>query len=115
MNRSIHGLKSWLLQRLSAVYLLVYLVYFLAYMLVAPWRGYEAWRAWLALPAVNVATLAFFTAVLLHAWIGLRDVVMDYVHPFAWRMTVLVLTGGALLSMALWVFLIMMTAGAWRQ
>lgn len=115
MNRAIHGLQGWLLQRLTAVYLLVYLVYFFGHLLVDPWHGYEAWRAWLGLPAVNVATLVFFIALLIHAWIGLRDVVMDYIHPFVWRLAALVLAGAGLLSAGLWAFLILMSAAAWRQ
>jgi len=107
MSRSLHGLRSWLLQRLTAVYLLIYLVYFFIHLLLRDGGGYEGWRGWLAQPAVAIATVLFFTALLFHAWIGLRDVVMDYVHPFAWRLSLLALIGVGLLTMGLWVLLIM--------
>lgn len=107
MSRTLHGLRSWLLQRLTAVYLLIYMMYFLIHLVVTPGRGYEAWRGWLSLPVPAIAMLLFFTALLFHAWVGLRDVVMDYVHPFAWRLTLLALIGAGLLSMGLWVLLIM--------
>lgn len=107
MSRALQGLRSWLLQRLTAVYLLLYLVFFLIHLLIGHGGGYEAWRGWLARPVTAVATVLFFTALLFHAWIGLRDVVMDYVHPFAWRLSLLALIGTGLLSMGLWVLLIM--------
>lgn len=107
MNRAIHGLRGWLLQRLTAVYLLAYLLYFLGHLALSPWHGYAQWHAWMQRLPVHIATLMFFVALLLHAWIGLRDVVMDYVHPFAWRLSVLVLAGSGLTAMGLWVVLVM--------
>ncbi|HKJ21980.1 MAG TPA: succinate dehydrogenase, hydrophobic membrane anchor protein [Gammaproteobacteria bacterium] len=107
MNRAIHGLRSWLLQRLSAVYLLAYLVYFFMHLLLSPWTGYEQWHEWMQRLPVHIATLLFFVTLLLHAWIGVRDILMDYIHPFAWRLSMLVLVGTGLVSMGLWVVLIM--------
>ena len=40
-----------------------------------------------------------------------RDVVMDYVHPYALRLTELVMVAGALVAMGVWVVHVM--AGAW--
>ncbi len=107
MSRTLQGLRSWLLQRVTAVYLLIYLVFFFIHLLMVSGGGYEAWRGWMTRPPIAVATVLFFTALLFHAWIGLRDVVMDYVHPFAWRLSLLALIGVGLLSMGLWVLLIM--------
>lgn len=107
MNRAIHGLRGWLLQRLTALYLLVYLLYFLGHVLFSPWRGYEQWHAWMHALPVHIATLLFFVTLLLHAWIGVRDILMDYVHPFALRLSLLVAAGGGLLAMGLWAVLVM--------
>lgn len=54
-------------------------------------------------PSVSIATLVFFGALLLHAWVGIRDVVMDYVHTLALRVFALALLGFGLLAMAAWV------------
>lgn len=107
MNRAIHGLRGWLVQRLSAVYLLAYLGYFFGRLLLNPWNGYEQWHAWMQRLPVHIATLLFFMSLLVHAWIGVRDILMDYVHPFGWRLSLLALAGTGLLSMGLWVVLIM--------
>jgi succinate dehydrogenase / fumarate reductase membrane anchor subunit len=49
---------------------------------------------------MRFATLLFVVSVLLHAWVGMRDILMDYVKPTGWRLAlqivvVLVLVGAA--------------------
>ena len=88
----------WLLQRLSATYITLFLVVF-----VVVWGGepltYELWRAWIAHPLANIAVILFMLALLLHAWVGIRDVVMDYIHSVPLRYVVLVCFGLAFISM----------------
>ena len=86
---AVSGLRAWLLQRVSAVYMLVYIVYLLTHFIVDPPRSYVAWHDWMSSPGINVITSVFVAALLAHAWVGVRDVVMDYVHPTALRVLVL--------------------------
>jgi succinate dehydrogenase / fumarate reductase membrane anchor subunit len=53
-------------------------------------------------PAISVAAAVFFAALLLHAWVGFRDVIVDYVHPLAFRLSMLALLGSGLLAIGLW-------------
>ncbi len=98
MSRRAFGLRAWLLQRVSAVYLALYLLVFLAAMMIAPPHSYEDWRGWMAGPWSGMATALFFIALLLHAWVGVRDVIVDYVHPVAARLLLLTLVAGVLLA-----------------
>lgn len=109
MARS-HGLKSWLIQRLSAVYMALYLVYFVLHLLISPPQGYLEWKEFIAAPAVGVATLLLIGMLLLHAWVGMRDVVMDYVHVYAIRFALLVLIAGGLVAMGVWAVEVMVRA-----
>ncbi len=99
--RAAAGLRSWLLQRLSAVYIVVFLL-----ALVFAWGGasvsFDTWRAWVAHPLVNVGLMLFLLALLGHAWVGTRDVVMDYVKPVQLRYLVLIGVGLALVGLAIW-------------
>lgn len=99
--RASSGIRSWLLQRLSAVYIAGFLVIFLIV-----WGGepvsYPVWRAWVAHPLANVTLLLFLLAVFVHAWVGTRDVVVDYVKSTAARYVVLILFGLGLAGLALW-------------
>jgi succinate dehydrogenase / fumarate reductase membrane anchor subunit len=46
--------------------------------------------------------LLFVVSVLMHAWIGVRDVLIDYIHPIAIRATALGLVALSLVAMGLW-------------
>jgi succinate dehydrogenase / fumarate reductase membrane anchor subunit len=97
------GLRAWLVQRASAVYMLLFIVFFLAHFAVAPPHSYPAWHVWMTSYPVRVITTVFFAALLAHAWVGLRDVIIDYVHAAAFRVCALALLGFGLAAMAVWI------------
>lgn len=107
MKRPLGALQPWLFQRLSAVFMLLFLGFVLVHFLVDPPHSYGAWRAWVGQPAVSIGALLFFSALLMHAWVGLRDVTLDYVNPLGVRIAVLALIALALLGAAAWIFLIL--------
>lgn len=63
---------------------------------------YQQWQNWIAHPAVNVTTAVFFISLMFHAWVGMRDVIVDYVKPIVLRFSFLVLLGSSLLFMGVW-------------
>lgn len=103
MSRAAQGLRAWLLQRFTAIYLAAYLVWLLAYLATRDSFDYGQWHALQAAPAVGVATALFAFAVLLHAWVGVRDVLIDYVHAIWLRLFLMVATALMLLASLLWV------------
>ncbi|MEO6016292.1 MAG: succinate dehydrogenase, hydrophobic membrane anchor protein [Polaromonas sp.] len=103
MKKPISGLAAWLVQRLSAVFMLAFIGFVSAHFLLNPPGSYEAWRNWVAYPGVSIAAFLFFTALLMHAWVGLRDVVLDYVGPLAARVAALSLIAVALLGVGVWI------------
>lgn len=81
-----YGLKDWLLQRLTAVVMAAYTVLLLAILL---WNGgidYALWRALFGSAGFGLATFLFMVALLYHAWIGVRDIYMDYIKPVGVRL-----------------------------
>lgn len=73
------GLSDWLVQRVSAVVLAIYLVFIVGYLLAHPGLDYAQWAElhrnfWVRL--FNVLTIFSLAA---HAWIGLWGVLTDYV------------------------------------
>ena len=94
------GLPAWLVQRASAVYMLFFIVYLLAHFRFDPPNSLPAWKDWIASPGVSLAIGAFFVALLAHAWVGIRDVIMDYVRPAAARPVALALLALGLIAMA---------------
>jgi succinate dehydrogenase / fumarate reductase membrane anchor subunit len=102
MSRKASGLKAWVLQRATAIYIGLFTLYLLVVMLFAAPADYAAWRGWFASPVMGIATLVFIVSILLHAWVGVRDVVIDYVWNTAARVTVLALVALVLLACGLW-------------
>jgi succinate dehydrogenase / fumarate reductase membrane anchor subunit len=78
------GLDMWLLQRASAVYMALFLPLFLILgVACAPIAGsldYAAWHGLFRPLAMKVVSLLFVAALLVHAWIGLREIFIDYLH-----------------------------------
>ncbi len=106
---SIHaqGMRAWLLQRLSGAYIGLYLVVALIVIGAGPRLDYMRWHDLLSQPVVAIATLLFFFFILIHAWVGIRDVLLDYVHLQALRFSILMVLALGLLTMGIWVSMIL--------
>ncbi|OYY95822.1 MAG: succinate dehydrogenase, hydrophobic membrane anchor protein [Hydrogenophilales bacterium 28-61-23] len=77
---SRRGLDMWLMQRASSIYMALFMPLFAIYVLAAPSLDYAGWRALFMPLGMKVAVLLCVLAVLLHAWIGLREIFIDYLH-----------------------------------
>jgi succinate dehydrogenase / fumarate reductase membrane anchor subunit len=97
-----YGLRDWLTQRASAVYMALYTVGFALLLLVARPTSFEGWRGLFACQALKLATFLFLVSLFLHAWIGVRDILMDYIKPTWLRLTGYVLVIAWLLACAGW-------------
>ena len=51
---------------------------------------------------LNSLPSSFFVSLFYHAWIGVRDIWMDYVKPTGLRLTLHVVTLAALIGYAAW-------------
>lgn len=102
MSRAAQGLRAWLLQRFTAIYLGLYLIVVLVYIGYRAPSGYEQWRSLLAQPMMSISTALFALATLLHAWVGVRDVLMDYVHAVWLRLMLMAASALMLLGSLLW-------------
>lgn len=74
------GLNMWLLQRASAVYLALFLPVFAVCVLISGPLDHAAWQELFVPLAMKAAMLLFVASLLLHAWIGLREIFIDYLH-----------------------------------
>jgi len=97
-----YGLGDWLLQRLTAVVMALYTIGFAACLLIRPPATYGDWNALFSGSFVRLATMFFVAALLYHAWVGMRDIVMDYVKPTGIRLGLQTIIGGALAFQLIW-------------
>ena len=96
------GLGEWLLQRLSALYLAGFILWLMLQLVLAAPADFAAWKAWMASGGVRIAFALSFLSVLVHAWVGMRSVFLDYLKPLWVRFVAQLLLGFGLLALAFW-------------
>jgi succinate dehydrogenase / fumarate reductase membrane anchor subunit len=72
------GLSDWLVQRVSAVIIVMYVICHAAIIINAPDMDYLQWRALFADPVMKMFSLVTLVALSAHAWIGMWTVATDY-------------------------------------
>jgi succinate dehydrogenase / fumarate reductase membrane anchor subunit len=96
------GLRDWLAQRVTAVVMAIYAVFIVVYLLVQPSFGYDTWIELFSGNIVRTFSLLFLLSLFYHAWVGVRDIVMDYVKPASIRLLIHVLVVLALVLYVIW-------------
>ena len=107
MSRRAYGLRAWLVQRVTALFIGLFGLFMVLNMLFNAPADYAAWRGLMGSPIFSALVVLFFVSLLLHAWVGIRDLFMDYIKPVWLRLTLLVLLGGFLMGCGIWVAQIM--------
>ena len=82
-----YGLRDWLAQRITAVIMAVYSVIAVVVFLFSKNITYAVWRDLFAQGWMRVATLLFMASLAWHAWVGVRDILMDYIKLAGLRLT----------------------------
>jgi len=102
-----YGLRDWLAQRFTAVTMAVYTLVLLGWLFALPELTYGTWAGMFASNWMKVLTLLALIALTWHAWVGVRDIYMDYVKPIALRVALQVFTIVLLLGYACWAAIIL--------
>jgi len=105
-----YGLRDWLVQRVTAVLMVAYILVVVGYVVLNSryvsntWVGldYNTWTRLFSNLVMRSFSLLFLFAVFYHAWIGVRDIVMDYVKSARIRLVIYVLVIMALLLYSIW-------------
>jgi succinate dehydrogenase membrane anchor subunit len=97
-----YGWRDWLSQRVTAVIMLLYTLLILGVVL---WNGgldHAVWKSLFANGAFRLASFLFMMSLLFHAWVGVRNIAMDYIKPTAIRLTFQVAVICVLIAYAGW-------------
>jgi succinate dehydrogenase / fumarate reductase membrane anchor subunit len=87
-----YGTRDWLSQRVTAALMALFTVVVLAQVLWPGELDYDRWAGIFASQWMKVLTFAVIVSLLVHAWVGIRDVFMDYVKPVFVRLVLYALT-----------------------
>jgi succinate dehydrogenase / fumarate reductase membrane anchor subunit len=97
-----YGLRDWLAQRVTAVLMALFTVVLLVQVLMPGALGYDRWAAIFSQQWMKLLTLVTILSLAYHAWVGMRDIWMDYVKPVGVRLTLQVFTIVWLVGCAGW-------------
>jgi succinate dehydrogenase / fumarate reductase membrane anchor subunit len=97
-----YGMRDWLAQRVTAIIMAVYTVILLVKFFMANDYSYEGWAVMFAQQWFKLATFVVLLSLLYHAWVGVRDIWMDYVKSVALRLFLQVATIVWLVACAGW-------------
>jgi succinate dehydrogenase / fumarate reductase membrane anchor subunit len=97
-----YGLRDWLSQRITACLMALYTLILLAQVLFGGPLGYERWAGIFSSQWMKVLTFVTILALAWHAWVGIRDIWMDYIKPVGIRLALHVFTIVWLVGCAGW-------------
>ena len=97
-----YGWRDWLVQRVTAVVMTLYTVLILGLILWYGGLDFAAWKSTFGNEAFRITTFVFMIALFWHSWVGVRNILMDYVKPVTLRLTLQVLVIGALIGYTGW-------------
>lgn len=107
---SRNGLRDWLIQRITAVIIMVYCVVIIAHILSAGQLSHQFWHDLFHHNAIRVMSVLVVFSIVLHAWIGLWTVYTDYIKWHRWqylRLFVQIATFIGLMALTAWSFVIL--------
>jgi succinate dehydrogenase / fumarate reductase membrane anchor subunit len=97
-----YGVGDWLLQRLTAMVMALYTLFALAFVAYGTPRTHADWKALFSGNFFRLFTMLFIVALLYHAWVGMRDILMDYLHATGVRLATQSAVGLVLLFYVIW-------------
>ena len=98
-----YGVRDWLVQRVTATLMALFTVALLAQVILSSGPiGYEVWAGIFAAQWMKFLTFGVILALHWHAWVGVRDIWMDYLNSAALRLFLHVMTLLALVGYAGW-------------
>jgi succinate dehydrogenase / fumarate reductase membrane anchor subunit len=87
-----YGMRDWLSQRVTAALMALFTFVLLLQLLIGGALGYDRWAGIFAAQWMKVLSFVVFVALGWHAWVGMRDIWMDYVKPVGLRLVLQVAT-----------------------
>ena len=97
-----YGLRDWLSQRVTATLMALFTIALLVQVLWPGEMGYDRWAGIFSAQWMKVITFTLIISLAYHAWVGMRDIWMDYLKPVGIRLTLHVFTLVWLVGCAGW-------------
>jgi succinate dehydrogenase / fumarate reductase membrane anchor subunit len=98
-----YGLRDWLAQRVTGLLMALFTLIVLAQVIFTKGAiGYAKWAGIFAPQWMKALTFVVIIALIYHAWVGMREILMDYIKPVGLRLSLQVFTIVWLVACAGW-------------
>ena len=97
-----YGLSDWLAQRITAALMTIFTLLVVVQVLLPGEMGYDKWAGIFSAQWMKVLTFVVIISLAYHAWVGMRDIWMDYIKPVGVRLLMQVFTMVWLLGCTGW-------------
>lgn len=98
----VAGVQAWLIQRITAIILALYVLFLLGYWVSHPAFSYANWQALFDGNLMRYSSLMALFSLITHAWIGLWTITTDYLKVFLVRFLIQLVLMAALLGYFFW-------------
>ena len=106
MSLQAQGMRAWLLQRLTAVYIAIYALSLIVWVMAHLPVNYSSWSTLFSNPVILITTIIFYISLFFHAWVGMRDILVDYAKSGSVRFVLLTILALFFIVMTTWLLLI---------
>jgi len=104
VSRGFSGLQAWIIQRVTAIYIAIASLILTYCLSVNTPDSFQQWHEIVSVPYVTVFLTLLVISILYHAWIGIRDVILDYAKPVGLRLFICSVIIFVLLGSGFWFF-----------
>ena len=103
-----NGLSDWILQRATAVILVLYTLIFTVNLAVVELQGFDSWKSLFESGWMKSLTIAAAISLIYHAWVGIRELWMDYIKPIRIKIGLQIFSIVWLLGCGIWIVTILL-------
>lgn len=97
-----YGLRDWLAQRVTAALMALFTLAVIVQVLLPGEMGYDKWAGMFSRQWMKLLTFVVIVSLLVHAWVGVRDILMDYVKSVGARLALQTATIAWLVGCSSW-------------
>ena len=101
-----NGVHDFILVCATAIVLTLYIIYMVGFFATTGEISWEVWTGFFSSAFTKVFTLLALVSILIHAWIGMWQVLTDYVKPLAVRLILQLVIVVALVAYVLYGFVV---------
>lgn len=97
-----NGLRDWLIQRVTSLVMLAYIIFLLGFFVTHTAIDYTLWHGLFSHTGMRLFSSLFLLSLLWHAWVGMWTIITDYIKPFVLRLFMQLLIIIGLLLCFIW-------------